>query len=245
MPKHINSASRLHSILARASGMADNATVLTVWSEAFQIEEPNDARKALRVSERLGWLHQELEILRNQMQGAEFSEELYASPLNRIEQSISTLLLQSNWASCKQYLSADTLLALAFCIEILPDEEGQINEADIDAIRSLVRELSEHLSSSTLPDSLKALIQHHIELIERAVAQYPIVGAKALREAARTALGEIIEAKDSIKENQGADEINKLGTVWKKINEVVDFAIKSDKIAQIGQKAWAFLEHLI
>jgi len=225
--------------------MADNATVLAVWSGVFQIEEPNDARKALRVSERLSWLHQELEILRNQMQGVGFSEELYASPLNRIEQSFSTLLLQANWASCKQYLSADTLLALAFCIEILPDEEGQIAEADIDAIRSLIRELSGLLSSSALPNSLKTLIQHHIELIERALAQYPIVGAKALREAARTALGEIIEEKDSIKENQATEEINKLGTIWKKVNEVTDIAIKADKIAQIGQKAWAFLENLI
>jgi hypothetical protein len=79
-------------------------------------------------------------------------------------------------------------------------------------------------------------------VIRQALAEYPISGAKTLREAARTALGEIIEEREVVSASREAPEIKKLGALWEKINEVVDIALKLEKVSQIGQKAWSMLD---
>ena len=73
---------------------------------------------------------------------------------------------------------------------------------------------------------------------------YLRITSKALRQAARAALGELVEVRDTITANRDAPEISKLGAIWKKVNEAADVAIKGEKLAQLGQKAWAMLENL-
>ena len=246
MPKNINAASRLHAVLQQAAGMSTNASSLAVWENIFQIqEEPNEARKAVLISDRLRWMHQQLEIARSQMKQANLSENLYIAAFNNIEQAISTLILTAQWNNGVQYLKPETLLALEFCSEILPDEESLIDPHVLEEIRSMVQELEKSLAVTDLPESLVALILNHIELINRALNQYPITGAKALREAARTALGELVEAKDEVKGNNKTPEVSQLGRVWGKINNSADVAIKADKIAQLGSKAWTYVENLL
>jgi hypothetical protein len=245
MSKHINAASRLHTILVQATGMQTNATALAVWGGVFQIQEEVDSRKALIVSERLRWLHQELDILRSQMANANISEELYTAAFNCIEHAISTLLLPSTWNNGVQYLKPETLVALQYCSEILPDEESQIDPQTIEEIRSMVQELEGMLSSSDIPESLIRLIRHHIELINRALDQYPFTGAMALREAARTARGELVEVRDVVKEHSQTREVSQLGSIWGKLTNAADVALKADKLSQLGAKAWTFVENLL
>ncbi|MBC8017458.1 MAG: hypothetical protein H7X83_02915 [Verrucomicrobia bacterium] len=246
MSKNINAASRLHTILSQTVGMSTSATSLAIWENVFQIQgEANDARKALIISERLRWLHQELEIARSQMGQANISENLYTAAFNNIEQALSTLLLSTTWNNGAQYLKPETLVALEFCSEILPDEESLIESETLDEIRSMVQELESLLEKTNLPESLITLILHHIELINRALDQYPVIGAMALREAARSAIGELIEANEAVKANSGSEEVSQLGKIWTKLNNAADIAIKADKISQIGTKAWAYLEHIV
>lgn len=243
MPKNINSASRLHSLLEQTLSEADNTRVLDVWAKLLGVNESNANRKAALVSERLRWMYRELDLVDKQMRESGYSENLYAGAISNIEHSMSAMLLPGSWNSAKQYLTSDTLLSLAYCSEILPDEESQISVDELGQIQLLVDELCASLSASKLPPRLVALIQHHIELIQRALAEYPITGAKALREAARTGLGELIEVKEIAKDSRDTPEMSKLGAAWKKVNEAADIALKAEKLAQLGQKAWIALEN--
>lgn len=245
MAKNINSASRLHSILTQVTGSSPNATALVTWSSVFQINEGGDVKKAMLVSERLRWLHQELDILRSQMLNANISEKLYIAAFNNIEHSISPLLLPTTWNNGVQYLKPENLLALEFCSEILPDEENLIDAETLEEIRAMVQELEVMLETSVLPESLISLIRHHIKLIYCALDQYPIIGATALREAARTALGELVEAREIIKENSQAEEVSKLGSLWGKVNNAADIALKADKLSQLASKTWGVLENIL
>ena len=175
------------------------------------------------------------------MAKAGFSEGLYANALNAFESAFSPMLLPHTWNSARQHLTAENLLALSFCSEILPDEESEITQSELDEIRGLVSELNQLLADSTLPGRLRALLAHHVELMLQALAEYPIAGAKALREAARTGLGELIEAKDIVVEHQASKEVSKLGEAWKKFNNAADLALKADKLLQLGHKAWEVL----
>ena len=235
MPKNINSASRVHSLLQQTSSEAENTQILEVWAKLFSIKESNLNLKAVLVSERLRWIYKELELITTQMRDSNFSESLYADAITNVEHAISTMILSAGWSNSKQYLRPETLKALEFCSEILPDEESQISPDELMQIQKLVDELSESLTKSKLPPRLIALIKHHIELIERALAEYPITGAKALREVARTGLGEIIEIKDEVSTSQDAPEISKLGELWKTVNKYTDAALKIEGLAQLAE----------
>lgn len=245
MPKNINSASRLVTLINSIPGHPDNTQTLEVWAKLFNISEQNPNKKAAVVSQRLSAMYRELELIREQMRNANYSESLYAGPISKVENALSTMLLPTTWNQVRQYLTSETLVALSFCSEILPDEETQIDSEEMSEIRAQVDDLRASLENSQLPVRLRALIEHHIELILTALAEYPITGAKALREAARTALGEIVEVKDAVAERREAPEISKLGGLWKKVNQAADAALKAEKLAQLGQKAWAMLENLL
>ncbi|UCV19451.1 hypothetical protein [Ferribacterium limneticum] len=232
------------TLLKNIPGHPDNIQTLEVWAALFGINEPNKNKKSAAVAELLAAMYRELELIREQMQKANFSESLYSSSVTRIEDALSTMLLPATWNQVRQYLTPETFVALSFCGEILPDEETQIEPAELTEIHALIDELQVSLSDSQLPPRLNKLVEHHIDLIRRALAEYPISGAKTLREAARTALGELIEEKEIVATNREAPEINKLGSVWKKVNEAADTALKAEKLSQLGQKAWAMLENV-
>jgi hypothetical protein len=241
MPKNVNSASRLVALLKSIPAHKDNTQTLEVWAKLFSIVEANPNKKAALVAEHLNAMYREVELVRDQMQKANYSEELYASAVSQVEHALSAMLLPGTWNQARQYLTAETFVALSFCGEILPDEEVPIAPDVLASIAALVQELEDSLAGSELPPRLRRLIEHHIVLIRQALAEYPIAGAKVLREAARTALGEIVEVRDTVESNRDTRQVGKLGAVWKKINEAADVALKGEKLVQLGQKAWELL----
>jgi hypothetical protein len=245
MPKNINSASRLDVLLRSIPDHPDNTQTLEVWASLFGINEQNQNKKSVAVSELLAAMYRELELVREQMLKASFSEHLYATSVTRIENALSTMLLPTTWNQVRQHLTPETFITLSFCGEILPDEETQIESSELTEIYEQIDELQASLANSQLPLRLRALIEHHISLIRRALAEYPIAGARALREAARTALGELIEVREDVASNREAPEISKLGAIWKSINKAADVALKAEKLAQLGQKAWDALENIL
>lgn len=240
MYKHTNSASRIHAVLSRALQQGDQAT-FAMWANVFDVSAANDLEKARKVIAHLHWFNVELQLLATQVQQKQLSPHLYDSAFARIEQVTSPLHLQAGWHGTRGNLTPDVLLAIAFCNELLPDEEASIAPDELASIASEVKELAELLKTSSLPDRLKQLISHHIDLILTALAQYQVFGAKALREAGRTALGEIIEAKDTVAPQQASPEMSKLEKLWKHINTVTDIATQAEKAAQLGNKGWELL----
>lgn len=242
MPKKINSASRLNTLLTSVTAHPENTQTLEVWAKLFHVEGLTPNKKAAVVSERLNVMHHELELVREQMQEAGFSEDLYLPSVSRLENALSNILLPASWNNVRQYLTPETFLALSYCGEILPDEETQIDSEELSEIRTQVEVLLASLADSKLPRRLHKLIERHTKLILNALEEYPISGAKVLREVTRTALGEIIEIKEIITENRESPEISKLGKIWKKLNQVVDSAEKAEKIIQLTQKAWSMID---
>lgn len=244
MAKNTNSASRVYSIISKAALNTEKGTAVEVWSKVFNIEETNSTKRAYKVSERLTWLYQELELIQTQMRELGFTDELCRPPLVKIHQAISTIYLNSNWDVPKRYLSEGPSMALVFCSEILPDEESQINQSDLKEIQTLVNELVELLKASTLPESLKSIIQNHIELIDQALQRYSIAGAKAFHEAVQSAVGELVLInKEPFQENKETKEIRKKAyALWAKIDTAVGFVDRVHKVSNYCQRALEFFD---
>lgn len=242
MPKHNNSASRLHGLFSQLQVHTDQTQVLSAWVQIFAVSESTPKRQAIEVARRLKSVNRELGLVRDGMSQAEYSVSLYEGAISAFEEAASPMLLPYTWNTVRQYLTPQNLLSLEFCSELLPNEESLISSEELAEILGLVSELREAARSENIPASLRALLFHHVELIERAVAAYPITGVKALREAAQTGLGELVESKDAVAEHSNTAEVSKLAKAWKKVGEVADTALKVDKLVQVGHKAWNLIE---
>lgn len=152
------------------------------------------------------------------------------------------MLLPNNWAHVRQHLTPQNLLSLEFCSEILPDEEVLASSEELAEIIELVEELREATQSENIPIGLRTVLLHHVELIERAVAIYPITGIKALREAAQTGLGELVESKEIVADHRSSEAVSKLAKVWKKVSDVADAVQKIDSLIQVSRNGWNLIE---
>ena len=54
-------------------------------------------------------------------------------------------------------------------------------------------------------------------------------------------LGEIIEAKDEVAAAKNAPAVKSLESTWKTVNTAADTALKAEKVAQLGQRAWELI----
>jgi hypothetical protein len=171
-----------------------------------------------------------------------YSPSLYESALAAFEEAASPMLMPQTWNNVRQYLTPQNLISLEFCSEILPDEESVISSDELAEILGLVADLRTAAQGERIPFDLRDLLLHHVELIERAIAAYPITGVKSLREAAQTGLGELVESKVIVSEHGNSEQVSKLAKTWKKVGEVADGAIKVDKLVQLGHKAWNVIE---
>lgn len=245
MPKNLNSATRLRHILIQAESIHDNTPVVDAWASIFGITESNQSKKSVFVSSNIRLMLDELENVRSQMRSTEFSEELYSPSLSQIENTLSMTILGGHWSQIKQHLRPETLCSLAYCTEILPSEEDQISQDDIEAIRTLLDELRSSLVDAQVPDRLKKLIEAHIKLIETALSEYQIIGERALRQAIRAGIGGIAEVQNIIRENNSAPIIRTLGELWKKVSEAADNAQRIDALTQLGKNAWELIANIL
>ena len=241
MPKHLNSASRLLSVIERAHPIADNTQTLEAWAQLLNVPEGSPFRRVIQVGELVHALNRELELASQGLAAANFSPHLYEGSFEKLKHALSPMLFPGTWNQAKQYFGPDVMTALAFSVEILPDEEAQIPAETLAHIKDKVEELRSTLDDPDLPLRLSAIIIHHIGLIERALTEYPIVGAMAFRKAGHQGLGEIIEAKDEVAAAKNAPAVKSLESTWKTVNTAADTALKAEKVAQLGQRAWELI----
>ena len=238
MAKHINGVSRILGIIEPLVQVPDDQQTVMVWAKAFSIESGQVLKVAQVVATRLGCMQRELNAVSRSLAAKGLSEHLYSKALSDIESAISPMLLSTSWHNIKQYFPEANLVALRFCSEILPDEEAEISPDDLATICARVSELRELVTGAKLSDRVRDLILHQLDLIEQALAEYPIAGVKALREAFHRGVGEIVEANDALKTERDAPTVSKLGELWKTFFEILDKALKAEQAVQLGQKIY-------
>lgn len=238
MPQKLNSAARVLRILEKSSSVPESTQALEGWAKIFGIDEGNPNKRVLIVSDQIAALSRELDLTASSMEAARFPKTLYDGVIDKVRHAISPMIFSSQWSHVRQYFGPDVFTSFAYCSEILLDEESSISDSDLKEIEAKAIDLQNSLDDASIPPRLRKLIEHHAELILRALREYPVAGAKAFRAAGREALGEIIEAKDEIAPERDTPAVSKLQATWKKVNEVSDIAFKAEKIAQLGQRAW-------
>jgi hypothetical protein len=188
----------------------------------------------------------EIDSVRIAMSSKGFSGDLYQSALNAAERALCPLNLSTTWGPYRNELQGQAINAIGFCAEILPDEEAPISNDDVQAVLALVVEVEALLEISTLPPHIRGLIAHQLNLIHTALRQYKVRGVFALGEAAWTAAGAMSHAEqaesDSSRTLLDEPEVQRLRSLWARLNGLADGAVRLDSLAQLGERVVEMLK---
>lgn len=203
------------------------------------ISSAGETKDFFAVVQRLQWLADELELLRERLRIAGHAPDIVGPPLGKVEMALSPRLLLRQAAHVKQVLSDEVLTSLAFCSLLLPEDEEALAIGDFEEIVGLISSLEMFLSSANLPGDLVNSIRRHIRAAELALAAYPIRGARALKESVQGAAGYLMDEGDEI-DAVSPETALALRQLWQKINDVADAAIKIDALLQIASRISKF-----
>jgi len=245
MSNNINAAYRVRELLIQVRGQP-NKNVGEIWADLFKISETNQNKRNFEVSRCLNQLHEEIELIREQMLETKYSDSLYSPLLDKVNSIVAIQNIPGTWDSYKTQITPDLILCLGFCLEILDSEEDKISDKQIKEILDLLKPLEDSLGESNLPTYTAKIIRKHIEKIKEAIHSYPIVGAKALNEVVQSAYGEVVDNLAVFEESKETEEIKTISKVWKKVKEVSDAASRVEKgvssAYKIAEKANKALE---
>ena len=228
MSKCINAAYRIRELLIQVQHQP-NMGVSDLWAELFKISELDQNKRNFEISRCLNQLHDEIELVREQMLRTIYSEELFSLMLDRANNVVAVQNITGSWDSYKNQITPDLILCLGFCSEILGSEENEIPEEQIKEIFELLKPLEEHLSESNLPPYAARIIKKHVDKIKEALHSYTIIGAKALNEVVQSAYGEVVDNLDVFEKSKDTKEVKAISKVWSKIKNISDAASTVDK----------------
>jgi hypothetical protein len=214
MPRHINSAYRALRILRRAVDQNPNLSALDAWVRVFDIKSDDSIDRAFAVTNKLSLLYGEITSAREAMSVGAFSPELYEAAFNNALRAIDPAYLTATWSQFSQRLDPQTLNALAFCSELLPDEENPLGDEDIDSLWARLDELRTDVDKSELPDEVRQFILEQIDIIEAALDNYEITGARAFRRALVDASISYTEHESAVEEHKETPEVKALSGIW-------------------------------
>lgn len=236
-----NCASRLHRTLFTWTSVRPQEPALRGWLDVLGLEQTREARAFQQAAQRIQLLSDEVDILRTRLAVKGVHESLYDPVLRKVEESLSLSLLVQRCEHVRQYLTDDVFVGLGLCSALLPDEEDTISAEEFQTLVGIISELELLLLDEGLPTSLTALIRRHIRAAEMAIAQYPIRGAAALKDAVRFMAGNVMLDRDLIDQSLPPEQAEKLRSLVQRLNSVADSVIKVDNLLQIGSRAIKFL----
>lgn len=219
MPKNVNSAYRVYSILEVAARQNINVSALEAWASTFSVPGTSSPRRNVFIAQLLGLLHDQIEDAHRKMVTSPYSPSLYQSAFSSIGQVIKIEGLSQYWRDFAPYLNSTTMQALVFCSEVLPNEEALIDEQGLAYLAKELQDLKIRLGKSDLPDDVKAFILLQVQIIENALLEYIISGRKVFTEALVRAAAEAAEDPDLATRSTSTDEFATLKKVWNFIKE--------------------------
>lgn len=248
---NMNSAYRIRSVLKQAQSATDTKAAVDVWADILGIGNLEKEKKQFAVSRFLSDLHDEVELVREQMGKTGFTEGLYTNTLARCNTTLAVQHLTSQWSQVKKYITSEMLIVLGFCSEILPSEEAEIDRDKLQELANVIKELRDMLADSGLGISARRIIEKHIAKIEEALGKYKAVGARGLEDALQSVIGEAIINDTELKAMKDTKEASKFKELIIKLKDVVVSASSANQhtdsllgIADKANKAIGLLQSL-
>ncbi len=248
MSQYLNSSARVSHIFSQILQADNNKNMNDLWCDIFLIKEKDRQKKTFEIYRCIELLHDEITSIDVSMDKTNFSEELYKP---YIQKALTLLTPNSANGDCQGYqniLKPEVILSFKFCQEILPQEEEELNNNEINEALKLIEELEEELKSKNLPDSLKDVILKNITEIKRAIHNFNIIGIKAFYEMIENTSGKMVMNREKFEKEKDNEQVSKFKKIWvniytisKRVETFGETLNKYNNLFEGGQK---FLENI-
>jgi hypothetical protein len=215
-----NGSTGAGSASGTGGGPSPPPRLLDGWADVFGIKEQDQTALAFAVSEKLGLLYREIMVAERAMLATGINPELYEEAFCDARRAVAPTNLTGDWKAHQSILKAETLKTLAFCVELLPNEERLLEGEELDRVWERLEELKKEIDSSELPDEARAFIREQITIIEEALDGYEITGARAFRHALVDASLSYSEHESAVVAHEDAPEIKRLGGIWSSLTKL-------------------------
>jgi len=230
MVKTNNAAGRLYQVLARARAQPKPESTSKVWASVFGLGEDDVIGVYHCLIVMQGVLD---EVERELVSIPELNTELYLSCVPQIQKVITPIQLNATWTHYGEHLSESVMTTLAFCADKLAEfaSEVPIEPDELNGLQADVDSLFERVERSSLDPLLKEIVLDFLEAIRRAVVEYRLRGARALREVLEATIGAFYTNWDVFQEAKAEDEIRRFMGLLENIQLLVTKALHIKAIA--------------
>lgn len=226
-PEKQNCALRLYRFIQRMQQQPP-MPLAQVLLNSFGAPEDTDQREQNAILARIMvLLFGEVESLVADLRSAGHSEESI-QPIVRPFDSLSGGGLASQWARHKDAFSA-SLPVLLFVGETLPDDGVSVTQTELSDLRRAVEELRSEVQLSVLPSEVKRFVFAQLEIISRAIRDYPLAGVKAFKTAVREAIFNAGEDAETIAEYKDTRVMTSLRQLQERAVKYAKYAIEVSK----------------
>ncbi|HEY0019361.1 MAG TPA: hypothetical protein VGC13_23875 [Longimicrobium sp.] len=170
------------------------------------------------------------------MSETNISDELYANAFRSALRAIDPSHLGASWSNYQPLITPETLNALAFCSELLPDEGQLLETEEIDSLWAKLEALRTDVATSDLPDEVRRFILEQIGIIEKALDDYEITGARAFRRALVEGSLSYAEHETAVDEHKDAPEVKALSGIWGTLTKMNERSEAVQKLLTSGMK---------
>ncbi|MDQ3284004.1 MAG: hypothetical protein M3Q69_21580 [Acidobacteriota bacterium] len=230
-----NPGQRLLDILLIARGRASDDTTGWVWVEALGGKRGDERELLIRLAE----LRHLVDHTENSIRAIEgLNQNLYLRWLSSVSQAISPLRLNNNWTETRRSLEDTTIQALEFAANELArrHQERVIPGDQLEALLTDLNKVVDSVIRSALEAPLKELLVRELERLRRAILNYRIRGADALREALEHAVGVVVLNKDALARNADEGELKGFWRVMYGVLQSLNFAMDVQQLSETVMK---------
>ena len=156
---------------------------------------------------------------------------------------LSVRAMSQAWSQSVALFQA-SLPVLRIFGEGLPDEGPAISKEDLASLDTLVVNLRREIEKSDLPETVKRFVYEQLDIVERAIKEYPIAGINAFRTAAKDTVFNELEHPEEAKEFEQTESSSKLKAIIVRVREMSRVVLAFGKLLAAGNSVVETAEKL-
>ena len=230
-----NAAVRISKALAKVQSSPADNTLVSAWCSAYGVELNDHHEQERYVSRLLGALYDQCNLVVSLMEEQGVPQDLVMPGVLQIRSMFEVRTLHLKWSAMKPRVRPQDTLSLDWCIHSLPDE-GTISDEEFNELTDSIAQLREADASSSLPASIKLVIQGVVEDLSDALAMYSVQGIVAVNKAVNHSVGSAISNMEVLNEHKDKEEVKMTGRLIVEAKSVVDKISYGNKAIETGKK---------
>jgi hypothetical protein len=192
-----------------------------VWADYFGIGGSTPRYTTFEVIRNLNLLSDEIDRAEELAESSRITEERYSSSLQRIRAAVQPSNVAAQWQQYKrQYGESD--INMLRTISDVSDDENDVSEESLDDFKNAVEEFRQHVATLE-DDTLCKFATSQLLNMERAISDYPIIGARAFEQGVKDFAGEAFFSYDVWKKNEGTETIDRMRNLGGKLFNIVKY----------------------